>query len=696
MNAPSANVERLGSLLVKHSLDAIFLTAPDGRIFGANPAACELFGYTEAEFIDHGRALISDVRDPEVAALIAEREKHGSVRGEQWMRCKDGSRIRVEVTSAVFETDGEQRTALIVRDLSQKEHYQYVERITEAAAYDLPLAFCVADEGWRLLWVNRATERITGYRQHELLGKPTPLHGYLAEQNPGQLAAIENTLRDQGKWSGDVYSRRQNGEVYPLHGTITVVDSPQPGQRHLVATLADVSAIRDYERRLREATLYDPVTGLANRVLFERQARERLGGPDAASKAFYLSIVDIDGFRAVNESYGHATADRVLAQVGRRLRAQLPEHGILARHMGDSFTLLMPGDGGLNGITLAVLQLKEAVRAPIHVDGHRLALTASVGISRFPSDGRAPADLLKSAESALRWAKRHNGDGHAFYERGSEGTSRRFVELAAPMREGLARGEFVAYYQPIVDSATRQVVSMETLARWQRSDGTIVSPLEFIPVAERAGMIDDITEALLRQACQHVRQLDAVGHPGLTIAVNLSARQFRDPYLARRLLQVIADEQTEPDRIALEITESVLMDDPQEKSAILQTLQNRGVHVIIDDFGTGYSSFAYLKHFQVDGIKLDRVFVQDIPGRSKDEGLIRMMLAVGNELDIPVVAEGVETQAQATFLHANGCSRLQGYLISPPLPSNEFTAFLDRGTSTRGVQPPRPWYVAAP
>ena len=696
MNALSANVERLGHLLVKHSLDAIFLTAPDGRVFGANPAACELFGYTEAEFIAGGRALISDARDPEVAALIAAREKHGSVRGEQWMRCKNGRRLRVEVTSAVFEMDGDQRTALIVRDLSQKEHYRYVERITEAAAYDLPLAFCVADESWRLLWVNRATEQITGYRQHELLGKPTPLRGYLEEQNPEQLAAIEQCLKDQGKWSGDVFSRRQNGEVYPLHGTITVVDSPLPGQRHLVATLADVSAIRDYERRLRKATLYDPVTGLANRVLFERQARETLAGSDAASETFFLSIVDIDGFRAVNESYGHATADRVLSQVARRLRVQLPERGILARHAGDSFSLLVPGKGGLNGITLAVLQLKEALRAAIHVDGHRLALTASIGISSYPDDGRTPSALLKSAESALRWAKRRGGDGHAFYERGSEGASRRFVELAAPMREGLARGEFTAHYQPIVDSATGDVISMEALARWHQPDGTIVSPAEFIPVAERAGMIDDITEALLRQACQHLRRLDAAGHPGLTTAVNLSARQFRDPQLAQRLLQVVADEQAAPERIALEITESVLMDDPQEKSAILQTLQDRGMHVIIDDFGTGYSSFAYLKHFQVDGIKLDRVFVKDVPGRSKDEGLIRMMLAVGNELDIPVVAEGVETQAQATFLRENGCSRLQGYLIAPPLPCKEFAAFLDRGTSMWAVGRRRPWSVATP
>lgn len=683
MNALSPSTERLGCLLVKHSLDAIFLTTPDGRILGANPAACELFGYTEAEFIAGGRALISDVSDPEVAALIAERRRHGSVRGEQWMRCKSGRKLRVEVTSALFETQGEQRTAMIVRDLIHP-------RITEAAAHDLPLACCVADESWRLLWINRAAERITGFGQHELLDKPMPLYSYLEQHDPEKLAAIEQSLKAQGRWSGAVFSQRRSGEVYPLHGTISAVDSVHAGRRHWVVVMADQSAVRDYERRLRAATLYDAVTGLANRVLFGRQAREMLAGSDADAEPLYLAIVDIDGFRDVVESYGHETADRVLARLAGRLRAELPDHGLLARHRGDGFSLLVPGKGGLNAITVTVLKLKKALRVPVHADGHHVALTVSVGISAYPGDGRTPADLLKAAESALRWAKRHGGDGHAFYERGSEGASRRFVELAAPMREGLAKGEFVAYYQPIVDSATRQVVSIETLARWRRADGAIVSPAEFILVAERAGMIGELSEALLRQACAHLRRLDAGGHPGLSIAVNLSARQFGAPHLAQRLLQVIAAEQVAPRRINLEITESVLMDDPRAKSVILRTLQERGVRVIIDDFGTGYSSFAYLKHFQVDGIKLDHVFVNDVPGPSKDEGLMRVMLAVGKELNIPVVAEGVETQAQAAFLHEHGCSLLQGYLISPPLPPDEFATFLDGGTVSGDAAAPRP------
>ncbi|HYW75109.1 MAG TPA: EAL domain-containing protein [Gammaproteobacteria bacterium] len=674
MNTVSASVERLGYLLVEHSLDAIFLTAPDGRIFSANPAACELFGYTEAEFIAGGRALISDAHDPEVAALIVARKKHGSVRGEQWMQCKNGNRVRVEVTSAVFETDGDQRTAIIVRDLSQREHYQYLRRITEAAAYDLPLAFCLADEQWRLLWINPATEQITGYPKHELLGKPTPLRHYLEENDPEKLAAIKKALKEQGKWSGDVFARRRSGEVYPLHGTITVVDSPQPSQHHLVATLADISALRSYEDRLRKASLYDPVTGLPNRSLFDQQTHEMLEHAGTARAA--LLLIDIDRFRTINESYGHETADQVLAQVAQRLRAAAPGHITVARHTGDSFTLLIPDPGGLDGIIRIALQIKETLHQPLEVDGTHFALTASIGIASYPANGDTPGGLLQAAESALRWVKERGGDHHAFYEPGDEEASRHFIELAAPMREGLVQGEFVAYFQPIVDSRSRRIVSMETLARWTRADGTLISPADFIPIAERSGMIDDITDTLLRQSCQHLRQLDASGYRGLTTAVNLSARQFRDPGLPRRLLQVIADEQVTPNRIVLEITESLLMDGPQAKSVILQTLQDRGMHVVIDDFGTGYSSFAYLKHFHVNGIKLDRVFVQDVPGQSKDEALVNMMLAVGKELDIPVVAEGVETTAQAKFLHERGCSRIQGYLIAPALPSSEFLEFL--------------------
>lgn len=672
----------LGDLVVQHSMDAIFLTAPDGRIFSANPAACELFGYTEAEFIKGGRRLVSDASDPEVAALIAEREKFGSVRGEQWMHRKDGRRVRVEVSSAVFETEGEPRTALIVRDMSLQERYRYLQRIAEAATYDLPLIFCVADEDWRLLWVNPSVEQITGYSSDELLDKATPLYCYLEQHNREQLANIEQALRDQGRWSGQIFARRQSGEVYPVQGSITAIDGPDPARRHLVVTMADVSALWDYEHRLNEASFYDPVTGLPNRALFERQVREILDNPSTETEAHYLLIIDIDAFSAINEAHGHKTADQVLEKVAHRLRASLQDRMVVARHTGDSFALLMPDPGGVSEVTLTTLQIKQLLRIPLQVEGVRFALTTSIGISSYPTDGRTPGLLLQSAESALQWAKRHGSDGHAFYEPGSEGASRRFVELAAPMREGLAKSEFLAYFQPIVDSSTHRVVSMETLARWRRADGTIVSPASFIPVAERTGMIDNITETILRQACQHLRRLDAMGYPGLTTAINLSARQFSDLQLPQWLLQVIGDEQVSPDRIVLEITESIFMDNPQEKSALLETLQAEGMQVVIDDFGTGYSSFAYLKHFHVDGIKLDRVFVKDVPGRPKDEALIRMMLAVGNELGIPVVDEGIETQVQATFVREHGCNRMQGYLMAPPLLPSEFATYLNSGAAT--------------
>lgn len=513
------STRHLSDLLVQHSLDAIFLTAPDGRILAANPAACALFGYTEVEFVAGGRALISDSADPEIAALLAARKKHGSVRGEQWMRRKDGSWLRVEVTSAVFEMDGEQRTALIVRDLSHREHHQYLERVTQAAAHSLPLAFCIADEGWRLLWVNPATERITGYPRRELLGKPTPLYRFLAEHDPDKLAAIEKSVKEQGKWSGNVFARRRSGEIYPLHGTITTVESAQPGQRHLVATLADVSAMRDYERRLREASLYDPVTGLPNRVLFERQVTHLLEQAPPRDTAFFVMLIDIDSFRAVNESLGYDSGDHVLAEIAQRLRATLPAHGILGRHMGDSFTLFIPGTRDLNDVAPLALRIGRAVRDPLQVDGSRLALSASIGISSYPDNGCILGPLLQTAESALRWIKERGGNDYACYESGAEEVSRRFVELTAPMCEGLANGEFLAYFQPIVDGNSGCVVGMEALARWKRADGTFVSPASFIPVAERSGMIGEISEVLLHQACRHLRQLEESGHADLITAV---------------------------------------------------------------------------------------------------------------------------------------------------------------------------------
>ncbi len=669
-------LENLHALVVRHSADAVFLTSPDGRIFNANPAACTMFGYSEEEFIAGGRALIADMHDPEVRRLIEHRRALGVARGEAWVRRKDGQNLRVEVTSALFEVAGQERTAIVMRDVSRYPGRDYQDRLMRTAFADVGIVICVIDASWRMLWVNEATTEISGYTRDELIGRPAPLYRRLAEEAPAQLDEINTALRETGRWSGEVFTRRRSGELYPLYGTMTRIESSDPEAHHYVATFADVSVLREYEHKIRKISRYDHLTGLPNRDSFEGRVQQALGIADPGTARLALMLVNLDSFKAVNESLGHRAGDRVLKAAADRLRGLGGAGATVARYASDTFALLVRDMSRYDDVGVVAGEIISAFRDPLETGQERLSLTVGIGISLFPADGETASRLLQSAETALDHIKREGGDGFRFYEHGSEIAARRFVSLATELRESLARDEIIAHFQPIVDSSNHRVIGMEALARWPRANGTVTGPMEFIPVAERSGLIVELGESLLRQACMHLRTLDAAGFTGLTTSVNLSARQFRDQQLAAHLLSIIEEQGVEPARITLEITESLMMDDPDAKQEMLEAFQSHGLNVVVDDFGTGYSSLAYLKNFNLDGIKVDRAFVRPLPGDERDIVILRTILAVARELRLPVVAEGVETEAQAEILRARGCQRLQGYLFARPMSSSDFVAFM--------------------
>ncbi len=679
---PSGTIDQFGSQFARYSLDPVFITTPQGDILYANPAACELFGYTNEELVAGGRGLLVDDTDPELSALIEKRRKNGYVRGEHWMHCKDGRLLRMEISSAIFHTEnGEERSVIIARDVTSQYRREYEHRLLEAAASAAPLVVCITDEQWRILWANPATEQTSGYALVDLVGRPAPLRRYLDESMPDVLASIEAELQAEGRWSGQVFTRRHNGEVYPLYGTISVVEMSGTGQRRYVAALSDVSKVRQFEQRIHNLSLYDPITGLPNRELFTQKARVVLDHPESEDATPHLLLIDIDGFTTFNDTLGYENGDLILRRISERLLEAVGGKHILSRHVGDSFALLTTGLHRDNTLNALIDRIGTVLDTPFRINENSISLSASIGISTYPADGRDPQALLQKAGIALNRVKKDSGNSHAFYQRGTEAKSLRFVELAAPMRRGLEHGEFKAFFQPIVDTRTRRIVGMESLARWQRKDGTFISPYEFIAVAEQAGMIRALSELMLRQTCQHLKALEEAGHGGLRASINLSAREFRDPDLARKILAVIQEADLQPGQFIIEITESQLMNHPEESKETLSALQDSGMQVVIDDFGTGYSSLAYLNHFNVNGIKLDRFFIRDVPGNGKSENLLAMMIALGAKLDIPVVAEGVETEAQVDFLQQHECPRFQGFLVAPALSAAEFMALLSERRS---------------
>ncbi len=664
--------------VIRHNMDAVLLTGTDGRILTANPAASELFGYSERELKSGGRQLLVYAGDPEVEAMLAQRAAKGAVRGEMWMRHRNGRRIRVELSSVMFDFKGEQRSAMIIRDVSRTRQSDYERRIAQTVFEDISQAVCVIDEQWRQLWFNHATERITGYTRSELMGQPTPLRRRLEQEAPEVLEDIERTLQAEGQWSGEVHTRRKTGEMYPLYGTMTRVESPVPGHPHIVTTFSDVSAIRDYERKLRNVSQYDFVTALPNRVLFEEKVQQALGRADPDSDTLALMLIDIDGFRIINESLGHEAGDRVLQAASHRLVELTGSHALVGRHAGDSFAVLVEDVAEIEEASLIASNIVSGFHAVFEGSDKPIRMTVGIGLACFPDEGSSVATLLRHAEIALGKAKQDGGDGFRLYEAGSEQDAHRFVTLAADIREALEANQFVAHFQPILETARQQVVAMEALARWPRPGQPPIGPVDFIPVAERSGLIAQLSEHMLRQACAHLHAMRAAGFPDLSVSVNLSARQFRDPRLDERIFAILREENVSPASIILEITESLLMDDPEHKRLVLEKLQAGGLRVVMDDFGTGYSSLGYLKHFELDGIKMDHSFTQNLPHASRDVAIVRTILAIGHELDLPVVAEGIENVEQARFLSTHGCPSLQGNYIGKPMSSDDFLDFLRR------------------
>jgi len=668
--------------LVNHSLDGILLTRPDGRILSANPAACRIFRCSQRELIQGGRGLIID--EPELSRLVSMRHGQRTLHSAIWARRKDGKRIRIEVKSAIFEDNGRECSSMSIRDVTERLRWGYQRRLLEAMHECSSDGIAIMDENWLLVWANPAFEHATGLDVADAVGQLSPFFRQL-ERNPKKLHAVLSALADNGHWHGELISRRADGELYPLDGSIVELDNTAEDGRQYIAIFRDVSQMRRYEHELEFAYQYDALTQLPNRANFEGRVEEALAHSNPSSDVVALLLVNVDHFAAVNESLGHAAGDTCLRLIGQRIAAALDAPGLVARHAGDSFFVLVSNLDAAPASAFVARRILKAFDRPFQVHEQQVALSASIGISLFAADGRSVAQLMRAAESALAEAKASGRADFRYYETGSETRAREFVSKAAEIREGLKNRQFVAAYQPILECNSERVVKIEALARWNHPTRGLLGPGEFIGVAERAGLIAELTEELLAQTVATVKALDAAGNPGISAAVNLSARQFRDPAMVEQLEGIVRKGQLSPERIIFEITESLMMQDVSSKDRIIKDLKERGFRIYMDDFGTGYSSLNYLRNFAIDGLKIDRSFVARLPEDKTDAVIVRSVVAIARELGLLVVAEGIEREVQVEYLCAQGCDLLQGFLFEKPMGQTELLAYI-KGSSPDAAQ----------
>ncbi|CRM16806.1 MULTISPECIES: phosphodiesterase DibA [Pseudomonas] len=546
------------------------------------------------------------------------------------------------------------------------------ERLQQAAAvFDCTReGVLVTDARGLIVHVNRAFMEITGYRREDVMGKPPSLFKS-GRHSSNFYRQMFQTLERSGEWSGEIWNRRQSGEIYPQWQTIRVIRDEQGRISHYVAVFSDISAIKDSEHELAHLAHHDPLTDLPNRLLFTDRAEQALASAQVHKRGCALLLLDLDHFKIINDSLGHNVGDQLLKLVAERLKGLFRPGVTLARLGGDEFAVLVESCPQVMQAAAMAQRMLDAMKEPFVFDGNQLFISASIGISLFPSDALSAEQLLRNADSALFKAKHAGREGYALYTEELTAHAQNRVEIASELRRALEQQELRVYYQPVHGLQDSRLIGVEALVRWQHPERGLVPPGEFIPIAERTGLIADIDAWVMNQACRQMCQWLADGAPLGFIAVNVSSRLFARRELYEHVGQVLHDTGLDPAFLELEVTESAVMDDPEVALEQLHRLRELGLRLAIDDFGTGYSSLLRLKRLPVQKLKIDQGFVAGLPWDEDDAAIVRVVIALAKSMGMQVHAEGIEQVEQARFLLDQECDMGQGYWFGKPVPADE-------------------------
>ncbi|MFZ5510485.1 MAG: EAL domain-containing protein, partial [Pseudomonadota bacterium] len=560
------------------------------------------------------------------------------------------------------------------RDITERRQAEEQQRLAAAVFENSPDAIIITDTDSVILAVNHAFTQLSGYSAAEAVGKRAAMLNS-GRQDKAFYRAMWDAINATGSWCGEIWNRSKDGVEYPAWLSITALRDADGKASRYIGIATDLTQRKHAEERIRHLAYYDPLTGLPNRSLLVDRARQALAIAAREGKQAAVLAMDVDHFKTVNDSLGHASGDLLLQAMAERMRGVLREADTLARTGGDEFVVIL-AETGAGGASHVAAKLLALATEPYRIGGHLLTATLSIGISIYPGDADNFEALLQHADTAMFRAKQGGRNAYQFFRPEMNAAARERLTLENRLRRALARGEFTLHYQPQVHVGTGRLVGVEALLRWHDPEAGWIAPGRFIPVAEDSGLIVPIGEWVLGEACRQAKCWQEAGLPPLPVAVNISANQFRHGDIEELVARTLADSGLAPCWLELELTEGVLMEDSERTLSLLRALKAVGVLLSIDDFGTGYSSLGYLKRFPLDKLKIDQSFVRDITTDADDLAIASAVISLGHSLRLRVIAEGVETEEQLAILRSQGCDEAQGYYFARPMPPGTIEALL--------------------
>ncbi|MCG5497783.1 putative bifunctional diguanylate cyclase/phosphodiesterase [Ectothiorhodospira variabilis] len=673
-------------ILAQFSPDWDYWMGEDDRFHYVSPACERITGYPAQAFLDDPD-LLSHLIHPDDRA-----DYHGHVHAG---RQDNHALLHFRILTRSGEVRWIEHDCRAVRDSSgcyrghrgtnrditrRKLAEEYGERLAYAVEQSPGVVMLTSTDGV-IEYVNQRFCDITGFSREEVIGQRPGMLRY-GEKNVTQYEDLWNTIRNGGTWEGEFNNRTRAGEPYWEQAWISPIRNTLGEVTHYIKLAEDISDKRALTERLEYLAFHDPLTGLPNRNLMLDRIGLAVAQARRDQRAVAVVFIDLDDFKVVNDSLGHAQGDQLLIQVAQRLRTLLRGGDTLARFGGDEFILLLSNLAHVENVIPVIEKLQTALKQPISLSAQQVSVTVSIGIAVYPGDSDRPEELVRYADAAMYRAKAEGRRCYHFYTPEMDAALQERMELDQAMRQALEQNEFQLVYQPRVELVTGRTLSLEALVRWHHPQWGMISPGRFIPLAEETGFILSLGPEVLRQACEQLRDWKARGVPTVPMAVNLSAREFREPGVVERIMGVLADTGLDASALEIEITESAAMSSIEQTIGTLTDLNAHGVRVSIDDFGTAYSSLNYLKRLPVYAIKIDRSFVSDMEEdpahHPEDAAIIRAIIGLGETLGMRVIAEGIENTVQRDFLLDHGCVKGQGYLFSRPLPAEEVeTLFLN-------------------